>query len=426
MLRAFTLLLVGLLSAWSTPVHACAGDCGIDGTVSVDELILGVNIALGSARAGRCEAIDRDRDGSVTIAELVAAVNAALAGCPAPPPRLIVVARDGHIASLDLEPPWTVRATAALGMNIGSARCRAGRCLIVHPSDDAISIVAADDLARAEPIALERGAEPRDVALVDDDTALVGLYGRAELLRIDLRLRARSAIDLRPLADSDGTPETLRLAHCGHLVLAQLLRIDRRSGLPTAEGPGLAAIDLDRPAGDEILDADPATGGRQAIALAGPPNFDMPVDCATRRLWIAEPEPLMQGGGGYEVVDLEALVASDFPIATGAEVGGFEIVGPNAYWLITHTEFGPGPSSHLNFFGATMPPTYNTFAEEHVNDLAIDRQGNRLFFPDPCRPGPVNTGCDPGIHVFEADSGTPLGVRAIAVDFPPIEVAVSR
>lgn len=424
--RLVALLLLGLLGAGSAPAHACAGDCGIDGAVSVDELIVGVNIALGAARVGRCEAIDSDRDASVSIAELIAAVNAALAGCPAPPPRLIAVARDGHIASLDLDAPWIVRATAALGLPTGSTRCRAGRCLVVHPAEDAISIVAAEDLARGEPIVLEHGAEPRDVALVDDDTAIVSLQGRAELLRIDLRRRTSRAIDLGPLADPDGNPETLRLAHCGHLVLAQLLRIDRDSGLPTAEGPGLAAIDLDRPPGDEILDADPVTPGPQAIALAGSPNFDMPVDCASRRLWVAEPAPLMQGGGGYEVVDLETLRAAELPIATGAEVGGFEIVGPSAYWLITHTEFGPGPSSHLNFFGDTMPPTYNTFAEEHVNDLAVDRQANLLFFPDPCRPGPVNTGCDPGIHVFEADSGAPLGAHAVAVGFPPIEVALSR
>ena len=152
----------------------------------------------------------------------------------------------------------------------------------------------------------------------------------------------------------------------------------------------------------------------------------MPVDCAAGRLYVAEPVPLMQGGGGYEGVDLATLVAAELPIATGAEVGGFEVVAPGAYWLITHTEFGPGPSSHLNFVGGAMPDTYNTFAPAHVNELALDRAGNLLFFPDPCAPGPTNPGCATGVHVFQADSGAPLTAKGIDVGFPPIELTVSE
>ena len=150
----------------------------------------------------------------------------------------------------------------------------------------------------------------------------------------------------------------------------------------------------------------------------------MPVDCAAGRLYVAEPVPLMQGGGGYEVVDLDALTAGELPIATGAEVGGFEVLAPGAYWLITHTEFGPGPSSHLNFFGATMSGTYNTFALEHVNDLALDRAGGQLFYPDPCLVVPSNPSCTPGIRVFAADGGALLSETAVDVGFPPIELAI--
>ena len=412
---------------YSAPAGACAGDCGVDGAVTVDELIIGVNIALGAARLERCMPIDANRDATVTINELVGAVNAALGGCPPPTARLIALSRDGRMASLDVAAPWTVRASAALGAAIGSVRCRAGRCLVVHPSPaDSISVVSAADLSQGEPIALERGSDPRDVAFVGDDAAVVGLYNRAELLLIDLRQRKATAINLTPLADADGLPEVLKLASCGRQVFAQLRRVDHDSQAPSPLGPALAAIDLDRPAGDQLLDADPELPGPQGIALAGPPNFDMPVDCAGRILWIAEPEPLMQGGGGYEVVELDALVADDLPIDTGAEVGGFEVVGPGEYWLITHTEFGPGPSSHLNFVGDTTPPTYNTFANEHVNDLALDRVENLLFFPDPCTPGPTNPSCNPGIHVFRGDSGEPLAGKGVDVGFPPIEVTVSR
>ena len=49
----------------------------------VDELVKGVNIALGLLDVSECEAFDRNGDGSVTVDELVAGVNYALNGCPA-------------------------------------------------------------------------------------------------------------------------------------------------------------------------------------------------------------------------------------------------------------------------------------------------------------------------------------------------------
>jgi hypothetical protein len=65
--------------------EVCVGDCNGDGMVSIDELILGVNIALGSATLDQCPSFDADGDGMVGINELVTAVNNALNGCPIPP-----------------------------------------------------------------------------------------------------------------------------------------------------------------------------------------------------------------------------------------------------------------------------------------------------------------------------------------------------
>jgi len=64
-------------------VAACSGDCNIDGTVTVDELITGVNIALSARPVGVCPSFDTDDDGLVTVEELIAGVNSALNGCPA-------------------------------------------------------------------------------------------------------------------------------------------------------------------------------------------------------------------------------------------------------------------------------------------------------------------------------------------------------
>jgi hypothetical protein len=66
----------------AAPPPACAGDCDGGGGVSINELLLGVNIVIGSAASGQCPAMDANGDGSVAVNELVQAVNAALGGCP--------------------------------------------------------------------------------------------------------------------------------------------------------------------------------------------------------------------------------------------------------------------------------------------------------------------------------------------------------
>ena len=59
----------------------CAGDCNGDGHVTIDELVTGVRLALGSTDAV-CRAIDVTGEGQVAISELIAAVASALNGCP--------------------------------------------------------------------------------------------------------------------------------------------------------------------------------------------------------------------------------------------------------------------------------------------------------------------------------------------------------
>jgi len=61
--------------------EACAGDCDDSGAVAIDELILGVNIALGITSADQCPALDTDASDTVTINELVDAVDGALRDC---------------------------------------------------------------------------------------------------------------------------------------------------------------------------------------------------------------------------------------------------------------------------------------------------------------------------------------------------------
>lgn len=67
-------------SATPTPL-TCVGDCGGDGVVTVNELLVMVNVALDNVPVSNCEAGDKNQNGAITVDEILAAVNNALNGC---------------------------------------------------------------------------------------------------------------------------------------------------------------------------------------------------------------------------------------------------------------------------------------------------------------------------------------------------------
>lgn len=66
------------------PAAACPGDCNGDGRVSINELVTGVNIALGNDEMRMCPEFATSNLDRVVIADLVRGVIAALEGCPVP------------------------------------------------------------------------------------------------------------------------------------------------------------------------------------------------------------------------------------------------------------------------------------------------------------------------------------------------------
>jgi hypothetical protein len=66
-------------SVTPTPL-ARVGDCNGNGTVTVDEILTGVRIALGTAQLDQCRRFDGNNDQQVTIDEILVAINNALNG----------------------------------------------------------------------------------------------------------------------------------------------------------------------------------------------------------------------------------------------------------------------------------------------------------------------------------------------------------
>ncbi len=89
LLRLSALAWVGTAAFATMPAAGvatgCVGDCNKDGTVTVDELVLGTRISLGQTVINFCRALDVNNDGKVTIDELLTAVESAIHGCPTPP-----------------------------------------------------------------------------------------------------------------------------------------------------------------------------------------------------------------------------------------------------------------------------------------------------------------------------------------------------
>lgn len=59
----------------------CYGDCSGDGQVTVNEILVLIEIALGAQAVANCTSGDIDGDGQISVDELLTAVSLALAGC---------------------------------------------------------------------------------------------------------------------------------------------------------------------------------------------------------------------------------------------------------------------------------------------------------------------------------------------------------
>jgi len=118
----------GVFSTQQVP--GCIGDCSGDGSVTIDELIAGVNIALGTLPIGVCLAFDTNDDGLVTVDELIAAVNAAFSGCgrdscpTGGPTEFTDDFSSGNAASWSpASTGWTVVAGQYQGVGTDSSAC---------------------------------------------------------------------------------------------------------------------------------------------------------------------------------------------------------------------------------------------------------------------------------------------------------------
>lgn len=104
---------MGVVATATCAAAACRGDCNQSGDITVDEVIRGVNMALGSVALDDCRAFDLDDNGAVTVDEILGAVNDALNGCggtlPSPTASRTATASPTPTATQTLAILWTHR-----------------------------------------------------------------------------------------------------------------------------------------------------------------------------------------------------------------------------------------------------------------------------------------------------------------------------
>jgi hypothetical protein len=64
-----------------TPPPVCVGDCNQNGAVTIDELVLGIDIGLGKSAVSQCAPADANDDDMVDVSEMVTAVSNSLNDC---------------------------------------------------------------------------------------------------------------------------------------------------------------------------------------------------------------------------------------------------------------------------------------------------------------------------------------------------------
>ena len=99
----------------------CIGDCDSNGAVRIDELLVGVNIALGRAPLARCSGFDTNANGVLQVNELLSGVRSSIDGCRLPDPTPTPTPEEFVAQPADFEclTEWTrirrFRITNALG-----------------------------------------------------------------------------------------------------------------------------------------------------------------------------------------------------------------------------------------------------------------------------------------------------------------------
>ncbi|HVP37692.1 MAG TPA: hypothetical protein VMS93_00765 [Candidatus Saccharimonadales bacterium] len=358
----------------------------------------------------------------------------ALLGAAAAPPagaatRAVATVTDygvsGSAADIQATSPWTYRGCVANVCSDAVVRFYAGRFYVVNRAGcDNIQVLDPSPAWHtAQQFTVGAGSNPHDIAFASATKAYVTRYDSADLWIVNPQTGAHTGtLSLAAFADADGIPEMDRAAVVGPRLFVTLQLLDR-ANFYAPTGPGKVVV-IDTGA-DTVIDADPATPGRQAVTLTGAnPNTTLQFNPADRRLYVGETGNYGVADGGIEPLDPVTLQPGGFAVREDSlrgDVGEFRFTGGGqGYAIVSDASFN---TSLVRFDLATHRRTGTVYAPSGfvLADLAADDLG-QVWVAD-------RTATAPGVRVFDAATGAQETSSAVALCLPPfglaLDVAVS-
>ena len=397
----------------------CTGDCNGNHRVSVDELIIAVRIALGVTPLNECSSIDTNGDGEVRIGELISGVNAALHGCARQRRAFILSTNfgEGFFGTIDLDPPrdFSPKEDDLAVHEDAAVRSNGTHVFILNRRfrDTVRRLDSTRGLATDLECSVGALANPHDIAFAREDKAYVTRYDAEALWIVDPTAASCNEfkvgeINLAPLADSDGIPDMDQMAIVGDRLYVTLQRLDQTTLLRTpAERGAVAVIDTtsDRLVGSIELSGENPFSATKGIVVDG------------SDLVIAQAGRFGTEDGGIERVDTVTERALGFAVREadlGGDITDFTIVdNERAYAIVSYPDF----SSALIAFDPATGTVRRTIEERdgfELADIELNDRGE-LYLAD-------RTTESPGVRIYDAINGTPLGPALIEVELPPFEI----
>jgi len=415
-MRAICLATI-LAAAIAAPAAAqCPADCNGDMEVTVDELVIAMNIALGAAALDDCTAADTNGDGAVTVDEVVAAIDTALKGCSGQP-GAFVIATDFETGSFGTvsfgDPPLVTPISSQRQVN-SDAIGRAFNNLIYVVNrffGDNIQILdPSQDFMTTRQCLTGGSSNPQNISFVDADKGYVTLGGGTEVLVVDPSPAAdcgdfiKDRIDLADLADDDGNPELYQSAVVGNRLYVTLQKLDRNNFFVPAENGSIAVIDITT---DEFVEEIVLTGQNPFAQTKGIPVLD-------GELIVGEVGFFGVNDGGIERVNLTSGPEGFFitEADVGADIVDFIVLShSDAYLVLSLPDF---TNSVVKVDLTRRMVSKTLVSGESISDIELNDRG-QLFVSQ-------RTPQRPGIRIFDTSDDSEITTAPLNLELQPFDI----
>ncbi len=326
----------------------------------------------------------------------------------------------GSTSAMLLDAPWTTTNDLYTIHGDAVAR-RSGNTIFVinrYLADNVLVLDAGAGYAVIDQYSTGLNSNPYDLEVVRPGRAYLTRFEETQLWVVEpLHGTLLATVDLSSFADADGIPEMSQVAAVGDFAFVSLQRLDRfQSSLPPAGGSCLVVIDTRT---DEVVDANPSTGGIDSILLpAENPTGDLWYERKLNRLLVVESGEFLVQDGGLAAVNPFTRQSEGF-ITTEAQLGGdlqaARLASSAVGWAIVSDASFRTLLVRFDVSSGAPIDTVLTSSGFDLSDLEISQQG-RVYVAD-------RNSQNPGIRVYDANT-TALVAGPIGTGLPPFDLVL--